>query len=415
MVDIVHLGFLVDEFNQIFDDRGDVLLGQHADIVGDIKVELGIDSVATHIAQIVAFFGEEELLDDAAGSLLVWRFGVAKLTVDVLTGFLGVVSCIFLEGVVDDGVVDAVLVLVFDEDGFHIQVEDFLNVFLGEFDIALDDHLGTLHGDDLAGVLVDEILGPGLHHTSGELFAENFLQIILVDLHLFGELKDIEDILVGLVADGAEQRGDGQFLLTVDIRIHDVVDIGRKLHPRTFERNDTCGVELSAVGVELGAEEDARGAVQLGNDDTLGTVDDEGALRSHVGNHAEIDMLLERLEVLVFGVFATQFHLGFQRHAVGEAALDALLDGIAGRIDVIIQEFEFKIVSRIRNGEVFFKDLVQAFVQTVVGVGFNLEEILERLDLDVEEIRVLKLSYRREIYYCGFFFCQGTKKLYRVL
>jgi hypothetical protein len=30
------------------------------------------------------------------------------------------------------------------------------------------------------------------------------------------------------------------------------------------------------------------------------------------------------------------------------------------------------------------------------------------LNLDIEEIRVIKFSYRREINYCGFFFCQGT-------
>ena len=119
-------------------------------------------------------------------------------------------------------------------------------------------------------------------------------------------------------------------------------------------------------------------------------------------------MLLEGLEIFVLGVFAAQLHLGLQRDAIGQAALDALLDGIAGRIDIIIQEFEFEIVTRVRDGEILLEDFEEAFVQTVVGVGLNLEEILERLDLDIEEIRVIKFSYRREINYCGFFFCQGT-------
>ena len=55
VVDIVHLSFLVDKFNQIFNNRGDVLLGQHTNVVGDIKVQFGVDSVATHIAQIITF------------------------------------------------------------------------------------------------------------------------------------------------------------------------------------------------------------------------------------------------------------------------------------------------------------------------------------------------------------------------
>ena len=288
-------------------------------------------------------------------------------------------------------------------------------MLLGEFNVALDDHLGTLHGDDLAGVLVDKVLGPGLHHTGSELLAEHSFQIVAIDLDLFSKLEDVKDVLIGLIADGTQEGSDGQFLLTVDISVHDVVDIGRKFHPRALEGNNTGGVELGAVRVELGAEEDTGGTVQLRDHDALSAIDDEGALRSHVGNHAQVHMLLEGLEIFVLRVFATQFHLGFQRHAVSQAALDALLDGIAGRIDVIIQEFEFEIVSRIGDGEILLEDFEQTFVQTVVGVGLDLEEVFERLDLDVEKIRIFKFAYRREIDYCGFFFCQGTMNYIRVL
>ena len=119
-------------------------------------------------------------------------------------------------------------------------------------------------------------------------------------------------------------------------------------------------------------------------------------------------MLFDSLEILVFRIFTAQFHLGFQWHAVSKATLDALLNRITGRIDIIIQEFEFEIVSRVCDGEILLEDFVEAFIQTVVGIGFDLEEIFERLNLDIEKIRVIKFSYRREINYCGFFFCQGT-------
>ena len=39
--------------------------------------------------------------------------------------------------------------------------------------------------------------------------------------------------------DGSQQSGNRQFLLTVNVRIHDVVDVGGKLNPRTLERDDT--------------------------------------------------------------------------------------------------------------------------------------------------------------------------------
>lgn len=155
--------------------------------------------------------------------------------------------------------------------------------------------------------------------------------------------------------------------------------------------------------------------MQLGDNHTFGTIDDESALRGHIRNHAQIHMLLQRLEILVFRIFATQFHLGFQRHTVGQAAINTLLDGIAGRIDVIIQEFEFEIVSRIGDREILLENLVKAFIQAVVGIGLDLEKVFEGLNLDIQKIGVFKFSYRSEIYYCGFFFCQGTIKLYRVL
>ena len=163
--------------------------------------------------------------------------------------------------------------------------------------------------------------------------------------------------------------------------------------------------------MELSAKEHTGGAVQLRHYHALGSVDDEGTLRGHIRNHAQIDMLLKGLEVLVLRVFTAQFHLGLQWHTISQATFDTLLNGLTRRIDIIIQEFKFEIVSRIRDGKILFEDFVQAFVQTVVGIGFNLEEVFERLDLNVEKIRVIKFAYRREIYYCGFFFCQGTKKL----
>ena len=142
---------------------------------------------------------------------------------------------------------------------------------------------------------------------------------------------------------------------------------------------------------------------------TFCTIDDKRAFRGHVWNHAQIDVLLEGLEIFVLWVFAAEFHLGFEWYTVGETTFDALLDGVAWRIDIVIQEFKFEIVSRICDGEILFEDFVEAFVQAVVWIGLNLEEVFERLDLNVEKVRVIKFAYRREIYYCRFFFCQGTE------
>ena len=151
--------------------------------------------------------------------------------------------------------------------------------------------------------------------------------------------------------------------------------------------------------------------MQLRHNNTFSTVDDEGTLRCHIRYHAQIDMLFLCYEIFILGIFAAQLHLGLQWHTICKATLNALLYAVTRRIDVIIQEFKFKIISRISDGEILFKDLEQPFIEAVVRVGLYLEKVFERLYLNVEKIRVIKFAYRREIYYCGVFLCQGTEMI----
>ena len=112
-------------------------------------------------------------------------------------------------------------------------------MLLGELDITFNNHLGTFHRHNLTGILIDEVLGPGFHHTGCQLLADSFLEVVTIHLDFLGKTENIKDILIRFISDGTEQRSDGEFLLTVDIGIHHIVDIGRKLHPRTLKRNDT--------------------------------------------------------------------------------------------------------------------------------------------------------------------------------
>ena len=55
-------------------------------------------------------------------------------------------------------------------------------MFLCKLYIAFNDNFRTLHGNDLAGILIHKILGPCLNHTSCELLANNFLEVIASNL-----------------------------------------------------------------------------------------------------------------------------------------------------------------------------------------------------------------------------------------
>ena len=211
-------------------------------------------------------------------------------------------------------------------------------MLLGKFHVALDHHLGTFHGNDLASVLVDKVLRPGVNHTGGKTLTDDLLQVGFGHLHLFSQGKDVQDILVCLITDSPEQRSDRELFLTVDVGIHHIVDIRGELHPRALERDDTGGIELGAVGVELRAEEHTGRTVQLRHHHTLGSIDDERSLGCHIRYHTQVHRLFYRLKIFVLGVVARKLDFRFQRDTIRQPAFNALFNGVARRVDEIVKK-----------------------------------------------------------------------------
>ena len=137
-------------------------------------------------------------------------------------------------------------------------------------------------------------------------------------------------------------------------------------------------------------EEHARGPVELGNDDALRSVDDEGAGRRHVRDVAQIHVLDPRVEVFVLGIGAGKAEFRLQGDIVGEAPLKAFLDRILGRIDEIIDKAELVVVPRVLDRENFLEYLEQTLVAAAFGRGLELEEVPEGLELDLEKVRILQ-------------------------
>ena len=105
VVDVIDVGFGIYKLDEILDDLNDVFFGEDAYVCSGLEAELAVDAVAAHVAQVVAFVGEEELLDHVACSCLIRRFGVTQLTVSVHDGLQFGVALVFLQSVVDDGVI----------------------------------------------------------------------------------------------------------------------------------------------------------------------------------------------------------------------------------------------------------------------------------------------------------------------
>ena len=120
----------------------------------------------------------------------------------------------------------------------------------------------------------------------------------------------IVDFLIGFETNGTEEGRHGQLLLTIDVCVHDIVDVSSKLNPRALEGNDTCGIQLCAVGMDAGAKEYAGRTVQLRNDNALCTIDNKRTILGHIRDRTEENILDDGAEVLVVRVGTIKFEFG---------------------------------------------------------------------------------------------------------
>ena len=177
-------------------------------------------------------------------------------------------------------------------------------------------------------------------------------------LHLFGEIEEIEDLLIRLKANSTQQGRHRELLLTVNVGIHDIVDVRSELDPRALERNDACRVELRAVGVRARAKEHPGRTVELRDDDALSPIDDKCTRLRHVRDVAQEDILHHGAEVLVVGVGTRQLQLRLEGDAIGQTSAQAFLDSVLRRIDIVIEKFENKVITRISDREVLIEDSI---------------------------------------------------------
>jgi hypothetical protein len=100
----------------------------------------------------------------------------------------------------------------------------------------------------------------------------------------------------------------------------------------------------------------------------------------------------------MIGILAGQSQLSLQRYAKGQTMLQTLFDSVTGRVNIIVQKFQFVIVPGIGDGEILRKNFVESLVLAFLRWCVQLEEILERLELYLKEIRTRhRVPYGSEI------------------
>src|SRR6185295_18753725 len=110
--------------------------------------------------------------------------------------------------------------------------------------------------------------------------------------------------------------------------------------------------------------------MQLRNYDTFCPIDHECTSRGHVWDIAEKHVLDDSLEVYVLLVITAQAEFCLERNSIRQATLHTFFNGIAGRIDKIIEELEYKNVARISNRKILAKYTEQTFDVSFVRCCF---------------------------------------------
>ena len=257
----------------------------------------------------------------------------------------------------------------------------------GQFPAGLDR--------DLAGVGVDEVDG-GLdapHALGVERHAPTaVLETGVDDLAIEGRQD-----LFAVEAKRVKQRGHRDLAAPIDARIDDVLGVELDVEPRAAIGDDAGGEQKLARGMALALvviEEHARAAVHLRDDDALGAVDDEGAVRGHERHVAHVHvLLLDVLDRLRLGLGIDVEHDEAQRHlerrGEGHAALAALVDIVFRRFVLVLDEFEMRGVGEVLDREHRLEHRLQALVWTAALRRLHQQELIIRGLLDFDQVRHL--------------------------
>ena len=243
---------------------------------------------------------------------------------------------------------------------------------------ALDQLAGVVAGGRIARAQLLVDLDEGLGLGVGQVLVERRRDERVLDVDVDrGEQRG--DLVVLLVADRAQQGRRRDLALAIDLDPQLVLVVRLELEPGAAVRDDLGAEQHPARGGILGlAVVDARRADELADDDALGAVDDECALVGHPRVVAHVDALALDLA----GLLDEELDVDVERLAEGQVLRPALLLGVLGRPELVVEELELHDLA----GEVLDRaDLIEQFAKPLV------DEPGERVELEFDQVGDLEL------------------------
>ncbi len=194
-----------------------------------------------------------------------------------------------------------------------------------------------------------------------------------------------------------EQRRHRNLAAPVDARIDDVLGVEFDVEPGTAIGDNASGEQELARRMALSLvviEEHARRTVHLRDDDALGAVDDEGAVRRHERHVAHVDvLLLDVLDGLGLRLRVDVEHDQPQRHlergGESHAALAALVDVVLGRLVFVLDELEMRCIGEILDRKHRLEHRLQALGRTAALRRVHEEKLVVRRLLHLDQVRHL--------------------------
>ena len=242
---------------------------------------------------------------------------------------------------------------------------------------ALDEPAGVLLGGRVARAQLLVDLDHRIVGRLGEVLVERVRDVRVLGIDV-DRAEQAGDLVVRVVAHRPEQGGGRDLALAVHLDPQLVLVVGLELEPRAAVRDDLGREQHPARRriLEL-AVVDARRADQLAHDDALRAVDDE---RPHV-RHPRVVAHVHALALDLAGLLDQELDVHVQRLAEGEVLGPALLLGVLGCPELVVQEAQLHHLL----GEVLDRaDLVEQVPQTLV------DEPREGLELQLDEVRDLE-------------------------
>ena len=394
-----------EEFTQRGRNRADVDQADRGNMFLIVDRHTFLDH-AFHAAQTDAEFVADQFAD---------RLDTAVAEVVNIILFLGaVVDLDHMADKVDDVPLRDVAVLdrnAFDQIELLVQLvaaDPFQVIVALVEELFFEEFTRVFKVDRVAGAHLLEELDQGQfadRHAGGRipdrfLFEGRFNEfavLVVVDVTEQGEQFLIGPFLdrgfVDAVIDSsqrAQEDRDRHGALAVEFQNDVVILAGLELHPRTAVR-DQFRHRLTVTGgmIDLGFKVDARGADQLGNDDTFGTVDDKRTAFRHFREFAQKHILADRARHSGSG----QKDGNIKRGGISQVALNALINRLFRFIE---PEFQvvfpclFRIARKIQLHSVveglnrgnFIKEFCDTvFLQTPERIELNVNKTGKRIDI----------------------------------